>query len=134
MLLLHRLKRAVAILLCLCLMVQVVAHHVVVGLFQLNRDHISKSLCENRNKPAKKCNGKCYLKKQLKKVDDTEHGSSNAPTLKIEKTEVVCLLPVSIQFSARECQGEPVVQNPVLLHFSSQSHLQSIFHPPAVFC
>ena len=115
-------------------MLQCVAHLVVLGLFTLNREYIAKSLCENRNKPSKKCNGKCYLRKQLKKVNDTENGSSNSPTIKIEKTEVVCLIPEPLEFSARYVAGEPVVQNPVFMHLAEQVHLHSIFHPPAVSC
>jgi len=119
---------------CLCLIVQVVAHHVVVGLFNVNRDYIAKSLCENRSKPSKKCNGKCYLRKQLKKVNDAEHGSSDSHTVKIEKTEVVYLLPVAIQFSGSVWHTEPAIQNPVERALTPQSHLQSVFHPPAVSC
>lgn len=115
-------------------MVQVVAHHVIVGLFNLNREYIARSLCENRNKPSKKCNGKCYLKKQLRKVDDTEHGSSNGNTLKIEKTEVVCLIPDPLRFSASYAGSAQAVQNPVFTHLTEQAHLHSIFHPPSGSC
>ncbi len=29
------------------------------------KDYIIKNLCENKNKPELKCNGKCYLKKMI---------------------------------------------------------------------
>ena len=35
--------------------------------FQLNKSYIVNSLCENRFTPELKCEGKCYLKKQLNK-------------------------------------------------------------------
>ncbi|MBX2906693.1 MAG: hypothetical protein KF744_11685 [Taibaiella sp.] len=127
-------KKAVAILVCLSLIVQLVAHHVVVGLFNLNREYIAKSLCENRSKPSKKCNGKCYLKKQLKKVDDTEHGSSTGSTLKIEKTEVVCLVPATFQFTPGCLEEDEPVRNPVSADFIEQGRLHSIFHPPSARC
>jgi hypothetical protein len=52
---------------------------VIVAGFQLNRNYISKNLCENRAKPKLHCNGKCHLMKELKKEDKTEksNGSSS---------------------------------------------------------
>lgn len=38
--------------------------------YSVNYTYISKTLCENKNRPVKKCNGKCYLNKQLKKSAD----------------------------------------------------------------
>jgi hypothetical protein len=37
----------------------------VVGYWATNRAYIASSLCENRSKPELKCDGKCYLKKNL---------------------------------------------------------------------
>ncbi|TNE56445.1 MAG: hypothetical protein EP344_12480 [Bacteroidetes bacterium] len=37
--------------------------------FYLNQQEIIAEKCINRNKPAQKCHGKCYLAKQLKKAD-----------------------------------------------------------------
>lgn len=42
--------------------------------FQLNQREIIRLACENKNRPAMKCNGKCYLAKQLKKAEfELEH-------------------------------------------------------------
>jgi len=35
--------------------------------YNLNKNFIATSLCENRDKPKCCCQGKCYLKKQLQK-------------------------------------------------------------------
>lgn len=48
---------------------------VVVVAFYVNQQVISQTLCENRNLPAKQCNGKCYLGKQLKEDDKKEKHS-----------------------------------------------------------
>jgi len=40
--------------------------------FKINQDYIAKVLCINREKPSKGCNGKCHLKKQLKKTEPQE--------------------------------------------------------------
>jgi len=35
--------------------------------YTLNYDYIVENLCENKEKPILKCNGKCYLAKQIAK-------------------------------------------------------------------
>ena len=39
--------------------------------FSVNIGYIISELCENRAKPESKCNGNCYLMKELKKADDS---------------------------------------------------------------
>lgn len=40
--------------------------------FELNRDYITSKLCENRDKTWLNCEGKCYLMKKLKQVEEKE--------------------------------------------------------------
>lgn len=40
--------------------------------FIVNQQEITEKLCENKAKPKLKCNGKCHLKKQLAKIDNSE--------------------------------------------------------------
>lgn len=40
--------------------------------FELNRDYIASNLCENRDKAWMNCEGKCYLSKKLKQVEEKE--------------------------------------------------------------
>jgi hypothetical protein len=54
----------------------------VVGYFNVNRDFITANFCENRNKPEMHCNGKCYLKKQLQKANESE--GQRAPSQKVQ--------------------------------------------------
>jgi hypothetical protein len=50
--------------------------------YKINFNYIKAELCINKNKPQLKCNGKCYLTKQIKK---TESAPKNFPTtLKIK--------------------------------------------------
>ena len=37
--------------------------------YYANYEYIATTLCENRDKPALACNGKCYLQKELTKVN-----------------------------------------------------------------
>lgn len=40
--------------------------------FIVNQQEIASKLCENKAKPKLQCNGKCHLKKQLAKIDNSE--------------------------------------------------------------
>jgi len=54
----------------------------------INYKHISHDLCENKDKPEMHCNGKCHLKKEIKKVlgDDNPGKKKNTiPTLKLKE-------------------------------------------------
>ncbi len=51
--------------------------------FNVNRDYIIKELCENRFNKASHCDGKCYLRKQLKK----EEAGSDTPTSNNRRTQ-----------------------------------------------
>jgi len=49
--------------------------------YHANYNYIANVLCENRGKPYLECNGKCYLEKQLNKInhDNHEHKSTIPP-------------------------------------------------------
>tara|TARA_R110002126_G_scaffold181407_1_gene330228 strand:+ start:298 stop:669 length:372 start_codon:yes stop_codon:yes gene_type:complete len=54
-----------------------------------NYDYIIKVLCENKDKPELKCNGKCYLSKQLaKEAQESEEVPYNSQ----DKTEIPVVL------------------------------------------
>lgn len=40
--------------------------------FAMNRSYIASKLCENRDRPWMHCEGKCYLAKKLKQVEEKE--------------------------------------------------------------
>jgi len=50
--------------------------------FYVNQSDIATILCENRSNPSMRCNGKCYLKKQLKKAEEAEGNKQLPNTLK----------------------------------------------------
>lgn len=51
--------------------------------YALNYHYISTVLCENKDKPAMKCNGKCYLKKKINKAmgEEKENASQKSTNL-----------------------------------------------------
>lgn len=45
--------------------------------YLLNIEQITLKYCENKSKPALKCNGKCHLKKQIKEQEKKEDQSKS---------------------------------------------------------
>jgi hypothetical protein len=121
-------KKIAVIFVLIALLVQTFSRFVIIANYELNKDYISKVLCENRNKPMMHCNGKCQLKKQLDKEEKQEQSPTNP--LK-EKNEV--------QFFQNSKSAFPYLSSSFLtdrISFSnsyiSDKHLLSIFHPPTV--
>jgi hypothetical protein len=49
--------------------------------YAVNYKYISEELCVNKDKPEMHCNGKCHLKKEIKKVLGDENPAKNKTTL-----------------------------------------------------
>ncbi len=47
--------------------------------YAFNKEYIAENLCENKEKPQLKCEGKCHLKKEVEKVADELDESENEP-------------------------------------------------------
>lgn len=93
----YRMQRVAAILMMFILSVHTVGQLGVVLWFQLNQRAIATRYCENRQRPALHCNGKCYLAKQLKKA-----GNDCSPEKKTSNgNELLCyIIPGQMQISA----------------------------------
>lgn len=53
--------------------------------YYANYNYIATELCENRDKPFLECNGKCYLAKELNKVNHENHtNESNLPKINFD--------------------------------------------------
>jgi hypothetical protein len=94
--------------------------------YELNKEYISKNLCENKEKPKSTCNGKCHLAKELKKQDKKENSTSNSQKEKFEN-----------QFYSEVKKSDVFIfgatKNQLLVsyQFSNYSnYLDSIFQPP----
>jgi hypothetical protein len=102
--------------------------------FYQNRKEIAAKRCENRARPELKCNGKCQLAKQLKKLEqETEIAltKKQMPPLKVKTTEwqvisdserpmlVVHLFDLSTSKVISQVDAG-----------KAQLHEHAIFHPP----
>jgi len=117
----------------LSLLLQCTAQFAVVAMFQLRKEYIAKNLCENRDRPQMKCCGKCYLKKQLKKVDaNNEAGSESA--VKMEKEMLVYIVPYRILHDVSTVFYQVVQHNTWHNEMMAHVFVDDIFHPPSSGC
>lgn len=103
---------------------------IVLSNYEINKDFITKMFCINKSKPKLHCNGKCHLKKELKKAEEKEKSPINPIN---EKNE--------IQFFSGTNSAIAIVYATVVNYsnvFSdysyrlSDKHIYAIFHPPQV--
>jgi hypothetical protein len=95
--------------------------------YDLNKEYIATNLCENKDKPAMHCSGKCHLKKQLTHANDTgnpQNQKTTSQSVGVDYFEEI--FPIS--FSCR---------NEITIDFKSYKNLSlpvgfhgNIFHPP----
>ncbi len=56
--------------------------------YYINYDYIVNVLCENKDKPVLKCNGKCHLVKEIKKANDGVDQKENVPPVNMKEYPV----------------------------------------------
>jgi len=104
--------------------------------YSANQAHIVAVLCENRERPALACNGKCYLKKQLQKnigaqhSDDKHQHQKSTPQIDFSKYPVA---PVSLETIVIACPKRATNkewQNP---SWESSTYFASLLRPPIPF-
>jgi hypothetical protein len=89
-------QKLLHIFLSACILFQSLVGAFLVLSYEWQKKEIAATLCVNKNLPAKNCQGKCYLKKQLKKAEETE---KKLPSCVKEKMEVVYTLHDIFQFT-----------------------------------
>lgn len=55
--------------------------------YLINYDYIKNELCENKDVPESNCNGMCHVKKQIKKIDNSDD-KQDSPIPKVKITRV----------------------------------------------
>lgn len=96
--------------------------------YYANYDYIANVLCENRDKPYLECNGKCYLEKQIAKINHNNHEhKSTVPQINFDDYPVSPLGQFSYQTKEVE---EIVLQNYFEAYTTSQIFNTSLLKPP----
>ena len=94
--------------------------------FKLNENYIATTLCENKNKPACCCHGKCFLKKQLQKGEDNDKNKSANSR---DKFDVSLFWETNNQNDHTAFNFKKIFSDNYLLKNPS-SFISSVFHPP----
>lgn len=97
--------------------------------YKANKTYISKTLCENRDRPQLHCDGKCVLAKKLRQTD-MEQEKQSVPVETIHNEVLPCLVGVeyhieTFAFSLLHAFG-------LYLPSLVSSFRTSVFHPPPV--
>ncbi|WP_372793754.1 hypothetical protein [Lutibacter sp.] len=96
--------------------------------YYANYDYIANVLCENRDKPYLECNGKCYLEKQLKKTNHSDHNhKSTIPQIDFDKYPVSPLDQYSYQLKDNE---ELNLEQLFVHKNTTQTYYNSLLKPP----
>lgn len=95
-------------------------------------DYIKNELCINKDKPKLQCNGKCFLKKELAKVSESENGKDkkHMPS----EINIVFFQEIKKDFSFQPFFYTIKLKIPSINGNLSYSYLgeNSIFRPPIV--
>lgn len=61
------------------------------GAYRINQTYVANNLCINKNNPQLRCDGKCYLSKQIE--NNAKSNAQPAGNKKEQSETAVCLLP-----------------------------------------
>lgn len=118
-------KQFAWILLLIAAVAQPMGKTAIYMLYQVNRSYIKSQLCEQRQMPASGCEGKCFLKKQLKKDEQQKENKLlrlSSPKFMLSSEGVKLVAPVWLS----EAQQQ---ETPYSLRSNSSPTLD-VFHPP----
>jgi hypothetical protein len=99
--------------------------------YVINYDYIVKELCENKEKPALQCKGKCHLAKQLAKSAEEENpiSSNKKQNVKQEIETLFCQELITVSFAKKIAFTNKKI-NSNYQNLYALTAIQSTFHPP----
>jgi hypothetical protein len=110
-------KKIITLVLLIAFAIHTLNRVVIVFGFYANQQTIAATLCENKDKPAMKCNGKCQLSKKLQSLEKKDQQN---PGQKVENkpqdlssrsfysTLSYCDFPATHQWLKSRDYGKPV--------------------------
>lgn len=117
--------KAVSFLLLLSFSWQISGRLHTLLLFKLNEKKIVSELCENKNTPSKKCEGKCFLKKEFKK--ETEKEQKQTSTVKDYLETIICSNDERFKVTLHSIH----INYPLISFCVVDGKSLAVFHPPA---
>jgi hypothetical protein len=123
-------RRLIAFTLLLALLSSILSKLFVYAEFKSNQAYIAATLCENRDRPALNCQGKCYLMKKLKEAEDKEKKQEN----QAQKKASVDLFFVNEPVAPVLVMTVPAKKKPSIQKFSLPEFNREITQPPSISC
>jgi len=124
------LKKIIAILVFASLFSHSLCRIGITAWYELNRNSITRLHCVNKDKPKLKCNGKCYLKKQLNKLKQNNEAPARSGDTKVGAEEYpVFVVPGYIVCNFRSTAGMVVFFGEAHSVYKFL-HERLVFHPP----
>lgn len=120
-------RRIIALTLLLALLSSILAKLFVYAEFKSNQAYIASTLCENRDRPALNCQGKCYLMKKLKEAEDKEKKQEN----QTQKKASVDLFFLNETVAPVLAIAIPAQKKPSIQKFTLPEFDREIAHPPS---
>jgi hypothetical protein len=98
--------------------------------YAIRYDYISQELCINRNRPELRCNGKCYVAKEISKNTENNTKTENTKSIGIYIYFFLTGHIFSFQDSFSKTEKKNIIQYRSILYFFDIHN--SIFHPPLI--
>ncbi|MBL7902768.1 MAG: hypothetical protein JNK73_12290 [Bacteroidia bacterium] len=109
-------------------MLQSFSKIIVVSNYLLNKQEITLRYCENKAKPALRCQGMCHLKKQLAE-ENAKNSQSRSPGSELGE---VVLFQVETESLIKFPFVTKLHNYPACPGVETTSYTNAIFHPPSV--
>lgn len=122
-------NRLVSSILIILLAIQAFYPLAIYSYYYANKGYISSILCENKEKPQLHCNGKCYLKKQLKKAEE-EDKNNKTSSQKIEA--YVYIITPAITNTNIDYRNTTIDHTDYIPDHYDFNYLPSCFRPPCI--
>jgi hypothetical protein len=114
-------------ILFICLLGATFSNGFIIVLFKINQPYIAKELCVMRDIPHNKCQGQCFLRKELNKAAKSNgaNSASGKDRFEIQLFFVDALPDISCPgISSQDLRSGHQ-------HFTQQLVIRGFFHPPA---
>jgi hypothetical protein len=118
-------RSSLSILLAILVLLQATSRAWILAGYELNQPEIARLLCVNKARPQMNCQGKCFLKKQLQKAQETDQKSKKTLSFPLDDFIPAASLPGAVQQIAGVTPFAAFLPNLYALLRSN-----SVFHPP----
>ena len=96
--------------------------------YQINKEYITRVLCENRDKPQLHCDGHCFLAKKLKAQEEKKDQQTSEQVQNLPSLQLFASPLASFEFLSRSFAKKQQLSFPY--HLAAYQALLTIVVPP----